>query len=110
MEALTVKRTRAVERGRSGQLNSDDMAKSPLSTLSNLGASGVDHFTGIIASGQTSLLTVGRAAPRVVAIDECTVQIRTTFCATLNVDHRTFDGADAARLLIGFAHASEQIS
>ena len=38
----------------------------PPSTLSNLGALGVDHFTGVIALGQTSLLTVGRAVRRPV--------------------------------------------
>jgi pyruvate/2-oxoglutarate dehydrogenase complex dihydrolipoamide acyltransferase (E2) component len=110
MGALAAKRSGAAERARAGRLNPDDMAASPHSTLSNLGANGVDQFTGIIASGQTSLLTVGRALPRVVATDARTVQIRTTFHATLNVDHRTIDGADAARLLVAFALASESMS
>ena len=58
---LATSRRAAVERARSGRLNAQDLGASPPSTLSNLGSFGVDQFTGIIAVGQTSLLTVGRA-------------------------------------------------
>ena len=68
---------------------------------------GVDHFTGVIALGQTSLLTVGRAVPRPFAGADGTLATRTTFHATLNVDHRTIDGAGAARLLVSFTDAAE---
>jgi 2-oxoglutarate dehydrogenase E2 component (dihydrolipoamide succinyltransferase) len=71
---------------------------------------GIDQFTGVIALGQTSLLTVGRAIPRVVADGDRTLSVRTTFHATLNVDHRTIDGADAARLLVAFAEAAETMT
>jgi pyruvate dehydrogenase E2 component (dihydrolipoamide acetyltransferase) len=97
----------AVERARAGRLSQDDLGASPASTLSNLGAFGVDHFTGVIALGQSSLLTIGRAVPRVVAADDRSLRVRTTFHATLNADHRTIDGADAARLLTAFAAAAE---
>jgi pyruvate dehydrogenase E2 component (dihydrolipoyllysine-residue acetyltransferase) len=70
----------------------------------------VDQFTGVIALGQTSLLTVGRAVPRVVADGDRTLSVRTTFHATLNVDHRTIDGADAARLLAAFTKAAETMT
>jgi pyruvate/2-oxoglutarate dehydrogenase complex dihydrolipoamide acyltransferase (E2) component len=36
--------------------------------------------------------------------------VRTTFHATLNVDHRSIDGADAAQLLVAFAEAAELIT
>jgi pyruvate dehydrogenase E2 component (dihydrolipoamide acetyltransferase) len=100
-------RSAAVERARAGRLGQDDLGASPASTLSNLGAFGVDHFTGVIALGQSSLFTVGRAVPRVVAGDDRSLRVRTTFHATLNADHRTIDGADAARLLTAFAAAAE---
>ena len=108
--ALAAERRAAVERARSGRLGPKDLEASPPSTLSNLGSLGVDQFTGIIALGQTSLLTVGRAAPRVVADDTRTLRIRTSFFATLNVDHRTIDGAAAARLLAAFAAAAEALT
>jgi pyruvate dehydrogenase E2 component (dihydrolipoyllysine-residue acetyltransferase) len=107
---LAAARAAAVDRARTGRLAPADLEALPLSTLSNLGPMGVDHFTGVIALGQTSLLTVGRAVPRVVADADRRLGVRTTFQATLNADHRTIDGAKAARLLVAFAEAAEQMS
>jgi pyruvate dehydrogenase E2 component (dihydrolipoamide acetyltransferase) len=103
-------RAAAVERARSGRLDREDIDTTPPSTLSNLGASGVDQFTGLIALGQTSLLTVGRAVRRPVVDTDGTLTARTTFHATLNADHRALDGADAARLLVAFTGAAETIT
>jgi pyruvate dehydrogenase E2 component (dihydrolipoyllysine-residue acetyltransferase) len=107
---LAAARAAAVERARAGRLAPGDLEAAPPSTLSNLGPMGVDHFTGVIALGQTSLLTVGRALPRVVAGADGRLGVRTTLHATLNADHRTIDGAKAARLLVAFAEAAEQMS
>ena len=79
----------------------------PVSTLSNLGAFGVDQFTGVIATGQTTLLTVGRIRDRVVVRGRA-LEARPTMFATLNVDHRALDGSDAAKLLDRFATAAER--
>jgi pyruvate dehydrogenase E2 component (dihydrolipoamide acetyltransferase) len=107
---LARSRQSAVERARAGRLNHDDLSATPSSTLSNLGAFGVDRFTGIVATGQTSLLTVGRMLPRVVADENREITVQTMFDATLNADHRTVDGADAARALAAFAEAAETIN
>jgi pyruvate/2-oxoglutarate dehydrogenase complex dihydrolipoamide acyltransferase (E2) component len=104
---LASARQSAVERARAGRLNQDDLSATPTSTLSNLGAFGVDRFTGIVASGQTSLLTVGRIRPRVVPDETREITVQMMFDATLNADHRTVDGADAARVLAAFAEAVE---
>jgi pyruvate dehydrogenase E2 component (dihydrolipoamide acetyltransferase) len=108
--ALARARNDAVVRARAGQLTSEDLEATPPSTLSNLGAFGVDSFTGVIALGQTSLLTVGRIKRRVVVDGERTFRIGAVFSATLNVDHRAIDGADAARLLVAFAEATESLN
>ena len=100
-------RSAAIARARAGKLSSSDLGTPPPTTLSNLGAMGVDHFTGVIALGQTSLLTVGRAIPRVTADADHALRVRTTFHATLNADHRTIDGMGAAQLLVAFADAVE---
>jgi pyruvate dehydrogenase E2 component (dihydrolipoamide acetyltransferase) len=107
---LAAARSSAVERARSGRLGREDLDASARSTLSNLGSFGVDRFTGIIALGQTSLLTVGRALPRVVADASGAIRVRTSFDATLNADHRTIDGAEAARLLVAFSTAAERMT
>ena len=100
-------RAAAIARARAGKLSSADLGSPPPTTLSNLGAMGVDHFTGVIALGQTSLLTVGRAIPRVTADADHALRVRTTFHATFNADHRTIDGMGAARLLVAFTDAVE---
>ena len=104
---LAGERSRAVERARSGRLEAADLSSAPVSTLSNLGAFGVDQFTGVIASGQTTLLTVGRIRDRVVVRGRA-LEARPTMFATLNVDHRALDGSDAAKLLDRFAAAVER--
>ena len=100
-------RQHAIDRARAGKLNEEDLSATPASTLSNLGSFGVDRFTGIVAVGQTSLLTVGRVRPRVVAGESGEIGVQMMFDATLNADHRAIDGAEAARLLVAFATASE---
>jgi pyruvate dehydrogenase E2 component (dihydrolipoamide acetyltransferase) len=104
---LAGERVRAVERARSGRLEAADLSATPVSTLSNLGAFGVDQFTGVIATGQTTLLTVGRIRDRVVVRGRA-LEARPTMFATLNVDHRALDGSDAAKLLDRFAAAVER--
>ena len=56
----------ATRRGREGHLSKVDVTSTPVGSLSNLGALGVDSFTGIIPLGQLCLLTIGRIAPRLV--------------------------------------------
>ena len=106
--ALRRAREEAVTRARNARLTQHDLTDPPRSTLSNLGPQGIDGFTGIIALGQLSLLTVGRVAARPVVVDGG-LAVRDSFFATLNVDHRSFDGDDAARLLISFVDAVEDI-
>lgn len=100
---LTDRRASAVDRARRGLLKPDDLQASPL-TLSNLGTHGVDWFTGIVPVGQTALLTVGRARETVQIVDG-KFAARTMMWATVNLDHREFDGADGAVLLEAFARA-----
>lgn len=100
---LVERRTAAVDRARRGLLKPDDLQASPL-TLSNLGTHGVDWFTGIVPVGQSALLTVGRARETVQIVDG-RFAARTMMWATVNLDHREFDGADGAVLLEAFARA-----
>ncbi len=105
--ALVAARAAAVARGREGQLSATDLAPGPVASLSNLGGHGVDSFTGIIPAGQHLLLTTGTIADRPVAVDGL-VTVRPSFAATLNVDHRRFDGDNAARILAAFQSALDQ--
>ena len=105
--ALVAARAAAVARGRDGQLSARDLAAGPVASLSNLGGLGVDSFTGIIPAGQKLLLTTGTVADRPVVVDGL-VTVRPSFAATLNVDHRHFDGDNAARILAAFQSALDE--
>jgi pyruvate dehydrogenase E2 component (dihydrolipoamide acetyltransferase) len=105
--ALVAARAAAVARARAGQLLAGDLAGGPVASLSNLGGHGVDSFTGIIPVGQKLLLTTGAIADRPVAVDGL-VTVRPSFAATLNVDHRHFDGDNAARILAAFQSALDE--
>src|SRR5579859_2172945 len=106
-EALAAARAAAVTRAREGRLSARDLAPGPVASLSNLGGYQVDSFTGIIPAGQKLLLTTGTIADRPVAVDG-QVMVRPSFAATLNVDHRHFDGDHAARILAAFQVALDQ--
>jgi pyruvate dehydrogenase E2 component (dihydrolipoamide acetyltransferase) len=98
---LVAARQAAARRGREGRLTARDLASGAVGAVSNLGARGVDAFTGIVPAGRRLLLTTGRIAGRPVAIDG-RLAVRTTLIATLNVDHRYFDGDRAADVLDAF--------
>jgi pyruvate/2-oxoglutarate dehydrogenase complex dihydrolipoamide acyltransferase (E2) component len=98
---LVAARQAAVRRGREGRLTERDLASGAVGAVSNLGARGVDAFTGIVPAGRRLLLTTGRIAGRPVAVDG-RLAVRTTLIATLNVDHRYFDGDRAADVLDAF--------
>jgi pyruvate dehydrogenase E2 component (dihydrolipoamide acetyltransferase) len=73
-------------------------------TISNLGMFGVSHFTAIINPPQSCILAVGSTEATLVPAPEDergfkTVQIMK---ATLSSDHRTVDGAIAARWMAAF--------
>ncbi len=106
-EALAAARAAAVTRAREGRLSARDLAAGPVASLSNLGGYQVDSFTGIIPAGQKLLLTTGTIADRPVAVDG-QVMVRPSFAATLNVDHRHFDGDHAARILAALQVALDQ--
>jgi pyruvate dehydrogenase E2 component (dihydrolipoamide acetyltransferase) len=67
-------------------------------TLSNLGMFGIDHFTAVLNPPQAAILAVGAAKPEPVVRDGQIV-VATTMRLTLSIDHRTLDGATAARFL-----------
>ncbi len=94
---LSKKRAAAVQRAREGKSAPEDLLPGH-SAVSNLGGYGVEHFTGIIPVGQTSLLTIGAAADRPVVRDGQLVAGRTMY-ATLNVDHREWDGQHVGEVL-----------
>jgi pyruvate/2-oxoglutarate dehydrogenase complex dihydrolipoamide acyltransferase (E2) component len=101
LRRIARQRRDVVARARMGRLEVVD-SQPAAATLSNLGTHGVHWFTGIVPVGQGMLLTVG-AIHDTVASEDGQFVVRPSFWATLNLDHRQYDGADGARLLEAFA-------
>lgn len=86
-----------VAAARAGKLSADAM-QGGATSLSNLGTAPVDEFAAVIAPPQSSMLAVGRAAPRPFVVDG-QLSVRTTLRLCLSADHRVMDGGPAAELL-----------
>ena len=84
-------------KAREGKLSLEDMSGGTF-TLSNLGMFGIDHFTAVLNPPQAAILAVGAARPEAVVRDGAVVAA-TTMRLALSIDHRTLDGATAARFL-----------
>ena len=77
-------------------------------TISNLGMFGVTDFTAIINPPQSCILAVGGTSEKVVKDGEGGFKTTQVMNVTLTSDHRTVDGAVAAKFLQSFKGFVEQ--
>ena len=92
-------------RVRSGKVRSDDIEGSTFS-VSNLGMFGVENFAAIINPPEAAILAVG-AARKVPVVDGDSIRAGWRMKATIAVDHRVSDGAEAARFMKSLARYIE---
>jgi pyruvate dehydrogenase E2 component (dihydrolipoamide acetyltransferase) len=92
-------------RVRSGKVRSDDIEGSTFS-VSNLGMFGVENFAAIINPPEAAILAVG-AARQVPVVDGESIRPGWRMKATIAVDHRVSDGAEAARFMKSLARYIE---
>jgi pyruvate dehydrogenase E2 component (dihydrolipoamide acetyltransferase) len=97
LAALVKQRAALVEAARAGTLTVESMYGGATS-LSNLGNGSVDEFAAVISPPQSSMLALGRAAPRPFVVDGQLI-VRTTLKLCLSVDHRVMDGSPASQFL-----------
>jgi pyruvate dehydrogenase E2 component (dihydrolipoamide acetyltransferase) len=97
LEELALTTRRAVDEGRRGRLSAVFTAPAAM-TVSNLGMFGVDRFEAIVDPDQTAILAVGRAVERPAVTADGIAAVPQLDLA-LTADHRTVDGAAAARFL-----------
>ncbi len=100
LEAISAASKHLIQAAQSGELTLDQIEGGTF-TLTNLGMYDVDAFTPIIHYPQCAILGLGRAAPRMVVLDEASgaTGIRRIMALSLTFDHRIVDGAPAARFL-----------
>ena len=92
-------------RARTGKLRAAEVSDASF-TLSNLGMFQVSSFSAIVTPPQVAILATGRSQSRVLP-GNAEPRIASVMTATISVDHRALDGADAARFLGAFKHALE---
>lgn len=85
------------ERARQGKVKPEEIEGSTFS-VSNLGMFNVEEFIAIINPPEAAILAVG-AAKEVPVVSEGQIRSAWRMKATLSVDHRVSDGAEAARFL-----------
>ncbi len=100
LQEISTESKRLIQAAQSSELTLDQIEGGTF-TLTNLGTYDVDAFTPIIHHPQCAILGLGRAAPRVVVLDEAdgSTGIRRMMALSLTFDHRIVDGAPAARFL-----------
>ena len=93
-------------RARDGKVRPGDIEGSTIS-VSNLGMFDVEHFIAIINPPESAILAIGSVSEVPVVVDgEVAPGMRMK--ATISVDHRVSDGAEAARFMLALAAYLEE--
>jgi pyruvate dehydrogenase E2 component (dihydrolipoamide acetyltransferase) len=88
-------------RARSGKVHPDDIEGSTF-TVSNLGMFDVENFSAIISPPEAGILAVG-SARQIPVVDKGEIRAGWRMKATIAVDHRVSDGAEAAQFMQALA-------
>lgn len=97
LRQIAVEVAKMVERARQGRVRPDDIEGSTFS-ISNMGMFDVEHFIAILNPPEAAILAVGSALKTPV-IEDGEIKPGLRMKATISVDHRVSDGAEAARFL-----------
>jgi pyruvate dehydrogenase E2 component (dihydrolipoamide acetyltransferase) len=93
-------------RARDGKVRPEDIEGSTFS-ISNLGMFDVDNFIAIINPPEVAILAIG-SVKDVPVVENGELKIGTRMKATISVDHRVSDGAEAARFMQVLAQYLEE--
>ena len=95
-----------VGRAREGKVKPDDIEGSTFS-VSNLGMYDVENFLAILNPPEATILAVG-SAREVPVIENGEIKVGWRMKATISVDHRVSDGAEAAQFMQALAKYLEE--
>jgi pyruvate dehydrogenase E2 component (dihydrolipoamide acetyltransferase) len=93
-------------RARDGKVKPDDVDGSTFST-SNLGMYDVENFIAIINPPEAAILAIS-AAREVPVVEDGQLKVGNRMKATISVDHRVSDGAEAAKFMLALAAYLEE--
>ncbi|MCA9012314.1 MAG: 2-oxo acid dehydrogenase subunit E2 [Planctomycetaceae bacterium] len=103
---LAVESSRMIAKAREGRLSAAEMQDAVFS-ITNLGSFGIDAFTPVINLPETAILGLGAIRKQPVAGSDNRIEVRSIMTLSLTFDHRTVDGAPAARFLQAVVAAIE---
>jgi len=92
---------------REGKVKPDDIEGSTFS-ISNLGMYDVENFIAILNPPEAAILAVGSARKVPVVDENGEIKAGSRMKATISVDHRVSDGAEAARFMQALAKYLEE--
>jgi pyruvate dehydrogenase E2 component (dihydrolipoamide acetyltransferase) len=87
-----------VTRAREGKMRSHELEGSTF-TVSNLGPYDVEEFSAIINPPEAGILAVGSAKKVPVVLEDGSLGVGIRMKATVSIDHRVSDGAEAAEFM-----------
>lgn len=109
LTALNSKLGELAEKGRANRLSPAEISAGTF-TVSNLGMTGVTHFTPLVNPPQSAIL--GAAAPRSLIIPGADggTEVAKMMALTVACDHRVLDGVEAAAFLGALKNAVESFA
>ena len=106
LRQISVEVKRMAAGARQGKVKPDDIEGSTFS-ISNLGMYDVENFVAIINPPEAAILAVG-SAKEVPVVEIGEIKIGWRMKATISVDHRVSDGAEAAQFMQALAKYLEE--
>ena len=101
LRLISVEMRELVSRAREGKVRTEDIEGSTFS-ISNMGMYDVDHFVAIINPPEAGILAVG-SAMQVPVVEGGELKVGLRMKATISIDHRISDGAEADRCMQALA-------
>ena len=101
LKQIALEMRQIISRARQGKVKPEDIEGSTFS-VSNMGMFDVEHFIAIINPPEAAILAVG-SARQIPVVEDGQIQPGWRMKATISVDHRVSDGAEAARFLQALA-------
>jgi len=109
LTALGAKLGELAEKGRENRLSPGEVSGGTF-TLSNLGMTGIIHFTPLVNPPQSAILGVAAARSVVIPGTDGETEIAQMMALTVACDHRVLDGAEAAAFLASLKSAVESFA
>ena len=104
---ISINLKRMAAGAREGKVKPDDIDGSTFS-ISNLGMFDVENFIAILNPPEAAILAVGSARNVPVVDNDGEIKVGSRMKATISVDHRVSDGAEAARFMQALAKYLEE--